>query len=135
MPCYSPLKGFKSKENGGIVFKRSKDAGEAMEVACGSCLGCRLDRARMWAARIVHESSLYDDQCGNSFITLTYDDDHLPEDEGLRKSDFQKFMKRLRKAMPQKIRFFMCGEYGDHCQHGLEKCPPDRDWETIIVIR
>ena len=109
MPCYSPLKGFKSKESGGIVFKRSKEAGEAMEVACGSCLGCRLDRSRMWATRIVHEASLHDDQHGNSFITLTYDDDHLPDDEGLKKSDFQRFMKRLRKAMPQRIRYLMCG--------------------------
>ena len=123
MPCYSPLKGFKSKETGGIVFKRSKEAGAAMEVACGQCLGCRLDRTRMWATRICHESSLYDDDGGNSFITLTYDDDHLPPDGGLRKSDFQKFMKRLRKFFPQKVRYFMCGEYGDQCVHGLEKCP------------
>ena len=69
MPCYSPLKGFRNLESGGIVFKRSSIAGEAMEVACGQCLGCRLDRSRMWAIRIVHEASLHDDNC---FLTLTY---------------------------------------------------------------
>jgi hypothetical protein len=114
MPCYSPLKGFRNLESGGIVFKRSSIAGEAMEVACGQCLGCRLDRSRMWAIRIVHEASLHDDNC---FLTLTYDPEHLPAGGTLVKSDFQKFMKRLRKRFPnRKIRYFHCGEYGDQLQ-------------------
>ena len=46
-------------------------------------------------------------------MTLTYDNEHLPEDGNLHKDDFQKFMKRLRKAIePHKVRYFMCGEYG-----------------------
>ena len=111
MPCYSPLKGFVNKENGGIVFKRSAIAGAEMEVACGQCLGCRLDRSRMWAMRIVHEASLYDDNC---FITLTYSPEHLPYGGTLVKEHFQKFMKRLRKRFsPRKIRYYHCGEYGD----------------------
>lgn len=49
----------------------------------------------------------------NCFITLTYDDDHLPSDQSLDYSHFQKFMKRLRKEFsPIPIRFYMCGEYG-----------------------
>ncbi len=112
MPCYSPLKGFVNLETGGIVFKRSSLAGKRREVACGQCLGCRLDRSRMWAARIVHEASLYDDNC---FITLTYDDEHMPSDGSLRKKDFQDFMKRLRKKYGgRKIRYYHCGEYGDN---------------------
>ena len=111
MPCYSPLKGFVNKENGGITFKRSNIAGAEMEVACGQCLGCRLDRSRMWAMRIVHEASLYDDNC---FITLTYSPEHLPYGGTLVKEHFQKFMKRLRKRFaPRKIRYYHCGEYGD----------------------
>jgi hypothetical protein len=111
MPCYSPLKGFRNLENGGIVFKRSNIAGEAMEVACGQCLGCRLDRSRMWAMRIVHEAQLYEQ---NSFITLTYDDEHLPYGGTLVKKHFQDFMKRLRKHIyPRKVRYYHCGEYGD----------------------
>ena len=103
MPCYSPLKGFRNKENGGIVFKRSKIAGEAMEVACGQCLGCRLDHSRMWATRIIHEAESWDENC---FITLTYNDDHLPSDGSLVKSDFQKFMKKLRKRVyPRRVRY------------------------------
>lgn len=50
----------------------------------------------------------------SSFITLTYDDKHLPGDGSLNPRHFQLFMKRLRKALqPKKIRFYHCGEYGD----------------------
>ena len=117
MPCYSPLKGWKNPDTGGIVF-RCDGVHDTMEVACGQCLGCRLDRSRMWAMRIVHESSLYD---GNCFVTLTYSDDCVPDDWSLHRSHFVKFMKRLRKAFePERIRFFMCGEYGNRCKHGLD---------------
>lgn len=47
----------------------------------------------------------------NCFITLTYDDEHLPFPPSLDHSHFQKFMKRLRfKIGP--VRYYMCGEYG-----------------------
>lgn len=50
----------------------------------------------------------------NSFITLTYDNEHLPEDHSLDKKHHQDFMKRLRKFHShKKIRFFHCGEYGE----------------------
>lgn len=48
----------------------------------------------------------------NAFVTLTYDDDHLPDRGCLVYADFQKFMKRLRKAVQVPVRFYMCGEYG-----------------------
>lgn len=48
------------------------------------------------------------------FLTLTYSDEQLPPGHSLRKRDFQLFMKKLRKANPgTRIRYFMCGEYGD----------------------
>lgn len=56
----------------------------------------------------MHEASLHD---SNLFVTLTYNDDHLPEDLSLRHRDFQLFMKRLRKTVGP-VRFYMCGEYG-----------------------
>lgn len=50
----------------------------------------------------------------NCFITLTYDEEHLPPDGSLNKAHFQKFMKRLRRRNEHKeIRFFHCGEYGE----------------------
>jgi hypothetical protein len=60
----------------------------------------------------MHEASLYKDNC---FITLTYDEEHLPEDYSLHYDDFQRFMKRLRKRYQGKtIRFYMAGEYGEN---------------------
>lgn len=50
----------------------------------------------------------------NCFVTLTYDDEHLPVDHSLNKAHFQKFMKRLRKRIGgQEVRYFHCGEYGE----------------------
>ena len=56
----------------------------------------------------------------NSFITLTYNDAHLPfnnnnnSQPSLNLRHFQLFIKRLRKKYSHKtIRFFHCGEYGD----------------------
>lgn len=55
--------------------------------------------------------SLHEDNC---FITLTYSDPNLPYDHSLKRSHFVNFMKRLRKKIhPKKVRYFMCGEYGD----------------------
>jgi hypothetical protein len=119
MPCYSPLAGYKDPVSGGWthVDKVKGKNYEPLEVACGSCIGCRLDRSRMWSARIVHEASLYEYGHGNSFVTLTYDDDHIPPNWSLKKEDFQNFMKRLRNNFDQRIRFYHCGEYGSHCKH------------------
>lgn len=119
MPCYHPVHGFlatnsvtgKSK----MVFKgpiNNSDCSSSMlSVPCGSCVGCRLERARQWAMRCMDEASLYDD---NSFITLTFRPDVLlKRGNNLLKSDFQLFMKRLRKFTGGKlIRYFHCGEYG-----------------------
>lgn len=126
MPCYSPLKGYKDPVSGGLIFKwTSKKPRAKMEVACGQCLGCRRDRNLMWAMRIVHESCLHVDHYGNCFVTLTYRSkdecteeqrekrQHIPGDYSLKVSDFQKFIRKLRRHFPQHIRYFHCGEYGD----------------------
>lgn len=73
-------------------------------------MGCRLERSRQWAVRMMHESKLYEHNC---FITLTYDNQSVPHDFSIEKRHWQLFMKRLRKSLPYKIRYFACGEYGD----------------------
>jgi hypothetical protein len=125
MPCRKPLEGYKDITTGGLTFDKKKSAGEKMKVACGNCLQCRLDRSRTWAMRIVHEASLWDENC---FITLTYREEcnateeqrdqglFVPRDGSLNKKHFQDFMKRLRKRYPQVIRYYHCGEYGDKLQ-------------------
>lgn len=102
-----------------------------VQIPCGRCIGCRLERSRQWAVRLMHENTLHEQSC---FLTLTYDDEHLPGDGSLHKDHFQKFMKRLRKYLHdlnvkisrfnekegksfplvnERIRFFACGEYGE----------------------
>lgn len=120
MPCYFPLTAYKSNSNSSdkvsISFSRNDSNRGTIErsrlsLPCGQCVGCRLERSRQWAVRCVHEASLYED---NSFLTLTYDDDHLPRDGSLHVSDFQCFMKRLRKSIaPKRVRYYHCGEYGE----------------------
>ncbi len=140
MPCFSPLDAYRSfnerTKNGKakICFDREAVAVSPhhyafIQLPCGQCAGCRLERSRSWAVRCVHEASLHD---ANSFITLTYNDKYLDPIGSLEKRSFVLFMKRLRKQFatqgppcqdpfdPLKygkrphdpIRFFHCGEYG-----------------------
>lgn len=115
---------------------KSYDAEGQFSLPCGRCMGCRLERSRQWAMRCMHEASLYEDNC---FITLTYRTEDLPDDLSLRKEDFQKFMKRLRQAYKDvKIRYFMCGEYGEDfgrphyhaCLFGFD-FPDKVHWKTV----
>lgn len=118
MPCYKPIVGYQSRERNPKTGKRSIvfSAAEGytdlvMEVACGRCIGCRLDRAHSWAIRIMHESQSFEHAY---FITLTYNRDYYPSNGSLNKKHFQDFMKRLRARFPGKrISYFHCGEYGE----------------------
>ena len=126
MPCFSPLKGYRDRDTGGLTFRRESGY-EKMEVACGQCLGCLLDYRRMWAVRISHEATMHEFNGGNCFITLTYRDEDMPDDWSVHKSHFQMFMKRLRHEFSQKIKYYGVGEYGRICKHGIDlnrvKCP------------
>jgi len=77
-------------------------------VPCGKCAYCRMRRSTEWTDRLQYA------QLGKKswFITLTYDDDNLPENASLRYSDVQKYHKRLRKSGLQ-IQYYTVGEYGD----------------------
>ncbi len=160
MPCYQPLKGFVLgiKPNGkkdlkiygnkvdhiersangswlpAVTKNRSPSAyrviRDYIEIPCGRCIGCRLQKSKDWANRCMFELQYHD---SSYFVTLTYDEEHVNHsefvnDDGVitdiltcKKRDFQLFMKRLRKAFPeQNIRYFACTEYGEttarpHC--------------------
>lgn len=91
-----------------------------MELPCGRCIGCKMDKAREWSIRIGHECSCWD---SNRFVTLTYADKHL-KSTSLVYDDFVGFMRRLRKklrgvssvelegTLRRPLRFFVAGEYG-----------------------
>lgn len=138
MPCFHPVQAslyqltngkqkvsftdFRSlQENQKVVFPAPLHVGSDNEgrplfassvrfvwLPCGKCDSCLMNRARQWALRCMHEASKTDKNC---FITLTYDNDHLPSDNSLHLDHLQKFFKRLRKKFG-KCRYFACGEYG-----------------------
>lgn len=111
MPCYRPVTVFKDPDGGPISFHEKKNHRE-IQIPCGKCVGCRFEIVDAWAFRCMAEAQLHRN---NHFITLTYDDDHLPVDEQLDHREWQLFAKKLR-AKHGPFRFFMCGEYGEQTQ-------------------
>lgn len=107
VPNPSGKRSFQFKPQGSL-------SGIPQYLPCGKCVGCRLERSRVWAVRCVHESKMHRENC---FITLTYDNDHLPASGSLSVSTLQLFMKRFRMWAFRKygvlIRHYACGEYGD----------------------
>lgn len=130
MACNAPLTGWVSKtvEPSGrrrVVFTyRDGYSDRPVVVPCGKCAACVLERSRQWAVRCVHEASMWE---SNSFVTLTYSDEHLRYSSHgvatLTKEDFPAFMKRLRERRRASFvggvgelfvgpRFMQAGEYG-----------------------
>lgn len=104
-----------------------------MKVPCGMCISCRIAKTREWKLRLMMEKKLW---TKSGFLTLTYDDDHLPHTNCNRPTLYPEhlrdFWKRLRKHIdescyigppiydengeeksPPLLRYFACGEYGD----------------------
>lgn len=111
MRCLKPRTvGFKS--DGKTIawsFKNCDKQFATFQLPCGKCIKCRLEYARQWAVRCVHEAKMHE---RNSFITLTYSDEHLTSDK-LQYRDWQLFAKKLRKTQNDPIGIFVTGEYGD----------------------
>lgn len=112
MPCYHPMTAFQASD-GQVTFVERGDVRQ-IQLPCGQCFGCRLERSRQWAVRCTHEKQLWEHNC---FITLTYNDEHLPlrHQTGwahglptysgtLHYPDFQGFIRRLRKALGRENR-------------------------------
>ena len=118
MPCYHLIEAFRKIE-ANPSGKHSLNFGwnpstcvpnTQIFVPCGNCIGCRLDYSRRWAVRCMHEAQMHEH---NSFITLTYAPEFLPEDNSIHVEDVKAFFKRLRRRVePLTIRNFYCGEYG-----------------------
>lgn len=140
MTCFYPMQGLKlssqtkSGKNAIVFVKKSfadsyPDKDRLLVLPCGRCVGCRLERSRQWAIRCEKEIQMVEAAGGgSSFITLTFDDKHLfkrPNPWSLDKTEFPKFMKRLRFRITDpddklffihrehRVRYFHCGEYGD----------------------
>jgi len=136
VPCDFPLSAGRSKVPDPATGKHTiafspkfPSLYDGISLPCGQCTGCRIDYSRSWAARCVFEASLHEKNC---FITLTFDDEHLPPGGSLTKHHFVNFMKRLRERFvpvcpytdekdPRReawlsehgIRFYHAAEYGE----------------------
>jgi hypothetical protein len=115
MACYHPITAYlmpymiAGVQKNEISFKECPDSNQ-IQLPCGQCVGCRLERSRQWATRCMNEAQLHENNC---FITLTYNEQNLPENGQLVHEHFQKFFKRFRKSIaPLKVRYYMAGEYG-----------------------
>lgn len=148
MPCNRPLPAWYSRDPGPngknvptFTFAEA-DTSRKLELPCGRCMGCRLEKARAWAVRLMHEAKCHND---NHFVTLSYDDDQIPPGGSLRPEDYVLFMKRLRKKHPG-VRYYQCGEYGDtterphhhallfNCQfNDLKSVPRARDAHALFT--
>lgn len=102
--CLFPIKARLNPDGGRPTIDREGD----ILLPCGSCYECISSRALDWATRARHEMSCHSE---NSFLTLTYDDAHLPS-HTILKDPFQRFLKRLRKKLKKKFRYMASHEYG-----------------------
>lgn len=105
-------------------------------VPCNQCMNCRINKHRFWTGRIILEATYAPIE--SSFITLTYNDEHLPADGSLRPWEVQEWLKRIRhRTGIGMCRFFAVGEYGDkttrpHYHAALFGVPPTEDWQQKI---
>jgi len=84
-----------------------------------------MERKRGWAIRAVHEAQMHE---VNAFITLTYDEEHLPKDRSVNVRHWQLFAKKVRQEMGP-FRFLHCGEYGqDNQRPHYHACIFGLDW-------
>lgn len=126
MSCISPLT---------VTVKTSRYI-KNIEVPCGHCLNCMIKKQSQLTFLANKELlEKYKNKQSASFVTLTYDDNHIPYNENgfvtLRKKDVQLFLKNLRRNMEyhnDKIPFKVvyCGEYGDgsHAKNGVSTMRP-----------
>lgn len=127
MPCYHPKLAYQPYPGSPLSFLPSafleSEKGRYLDVPCGQCIGCRIDYARQWATRCVMEMQYHK---SSYFLTLTYDDAHVPHSCAVDKtsgevfdsltcrySDVQLWLKRLRRA-GHNVRYFGCMDYGSN---------------------
>lgn len=97
---------------------------DIIEIPCGSCLSCRIDYAEDWAVRCEFESKLWKN---NIFLTLNYDDEHVPRGKygnmSLSSDDVDRFINSLRRKFHRLghkgVRYMLCGEYNSSGERAL----------------
>lgn len=106
MKCFSPI----NIKNPNYARSFGKET-YYISVPCGKCTACLSNKRKEWLFRLKAEYEV----CESAyFVTLTYDNDHLPSPGDNGKVIVQKFLKRLRQQCPyQNIRYFLVNELGE----------------------
>lgn len=98
-------------------------------VPCGRCWACIQTKRSVWTFRLLEELK---QTISAFFVTLTYNEKNIPDNQSLKKKELQNFIKALRTAIQTdypsgsqwlkqsdktqkwspKLRYFACGEYG-----------------------
>lgn len=134
---------------------------QGITVPCGKCGACLQNRAEDWITRLTIEQ---ENSSSAYFVTLTYDDEHLPKDKNgnpcFSSGDLKTFHKKLRVYLKRgeflfdtpvfgrsrfsltnrPFKYFICSEYGPgeghrpH-YHGIYFDLPDDIYTTELLIR
>lgn len=131
--CNNEFPGYEFYEKQNKTFQNIGSLYEFIKIPCGDCVGCQEAYSKEWATRMTLEAEKWP---SNYFLTLTYDDYHIPIQDELcnkktgeifendnwmqgtvLKEDCQKFLKDLRRQWEyhykhQGIRFYLSSEYG-----------------------
>lgn len=114
--CFFPVTVWRSKSvnpsgKRSLVFTEAKGVpGSKMQIPCGQCNGCRADLSEQWMLRLMHEMKYH--ECA-SFLTVTYNEQHVPFHGQLVPLDIVKYIRALRNHYGKRLRYYLCGEYGD----------------------
>lgn len=114
MACVTPFK---------VLVKDSQGRRRDVTTNCGYCINClTVKQSSIEFLSKKELLSCYTSGRSASFVTLTYDNAHLPINENgfqtLRKKDLQNWIKNMRRQMDyynEKVpfKYIYCGEYGD----------------------
>lgn len=142
MACISPI----------TIPIPGRDRGKGfVHVPCGYCIECLKDKRADWTFRLQQELKRCKSAC---FITMTYDDNNIPEGGSLVKRDVQLFLKRLRKDVVSwiydinpdmkvcenvskysQMKYYLVGEYGSRTKrphyHAIMFNVPPRFYEEL----
>lgn len=77
-------------------------------VPCGKCIDCIQRKRSDWSFRLLQE---HKNSLKSTFLTLTYNEENLPQNSKLVKKDLQNYFKRVRTSH-RNLKYYAVGEYG-----------------------
>ena len=108
MSCTRPIKGHRGADGTLKPSLALQIDAEPLTVSCGKCVSCLIERRHDWQKVLYAENMMHSRSC---FLTLTFDDIHMPFDFSIDVAYVQKFIKRVRKRY--KVRYYHVAEYGE----------------------